>query len=105
LVQLNGGSPAAGVVGAVVVGRAPSRPSLPAAVVVALGVRAVVVGVGVVGAVVGVVVSRSAAVLGVVGVVVGAVDGGAAGVGAPAGDGAARDRVPIAKPATSVTQA
>jgi hypothetical protein len=92
LVQLNGGSAAAGVVGAVV------------GMVVAVGVRAVVSGVGVVGAVVGVVVVFGATVLGVLGVVVVAVDGDAGGIGAPAGVGAARDRVPIAKPATSVTQ-
>jgi hypothetical protein len=92
LVQLNGGSAGASVVGAVV------------GVVVALSVGAIVVSVGAVGAVVGVVVARDAAVLGVVGVAVVAVDGGAAGVGAPARDGAARDTVPIAKPATSVIQ-
>jgi hypothetical protein len=94
-VQLNagpGGSTAAGVVGAVV------------GVVVALGIRVVVVGVGVVGAVVGVVVACGAAVLGVCGVVGVAVDGNTAGVGAAAGNGAAKDRMPIAKPATSVTQ-
>jgi hypothetical protein len=92
LVQLNGGSAGASVVGAVV------------GVAVALSVGAIVVSVGVVGAVVDGVVACGAAVLGVVSVVVEAVDWGAAGVGAPAGDGAARDRVPIAKPATSVTQ-
>jgi hypothetical protein len=70
----------------------------------ALRVEAVAVGGGVVRAVVGAVVARSAAVLGVVGVVLVAVDGEAAGVGAAAGSGAANDRMPIAKPATSVTQ-
>ena len=70
----------------------------------ALGVDAVATSVGVAGAVVGVLAARGAAVPGVVGVVVVAVDGGAVGVGAPAGDGAARDRVPIAKPVTSATQ-
>jgi hypothetical protein len=71
---------------------------------VALGVRAVVVGAGIVGAVVGVVVPSRVAVPGVAGVVVVAADGVAAGVGAPEGDGAAKDRVPIAKTARSVTQ-
>ena len=80
-----GGSAGAAVFGAVV------------GVVVALGVGAVVVGVAL-----GVVVA--CAVLGVV-VVVGVVDGDAAGVGAAAGDGAANENVPIAKPATRVTQA
>ena len=92
LVQLNGGSAGAGVVAAVV------------GVVNALAVGAVAVGVGVLGAVLGIAAACGAAVLGVVGVVVVAVDGDARGVGAPAGVGAARDRVPIAKPATSVTQ-
>jgi hypothetical protein len=73
-------------------------------VVVALGVGAVVVCVGVVGAVVSVVVAAGVAVLGVVGVVVVAVDWDAAGVGAAAGNGAAKDRMPIATTATSVTQ-
>jgi hypothetical protein len=44
------------------------------------------------------------AAAGVVGVVVVAVDGDAAGVGAAAGNGVQKVRVPIAKPATSVTQ-
>jgi hypothetical protein len=92
-VQLNGvGSAGASVVGAVV------------CVVVALGLGAVVVAVRVVGALVGVVVKCGAAMLGVVGVVVVTVDGDAAGVGAAAGNGSAKDRVPVAKPATSVTQ-
>jgi hypothetical protein len=94
-VQLNagpGGSAGANVVGAVV------------RVLVALGVGAAVVGVGVVGALGGVVVVRGAAVLGVVGLVVAAVDWAATRVGAAAGNGAATDRVLIAKPAKSVTQ-
>ena len=88
-------------------GRGPTVPfaaRMPPASTAMLGSAAVVVSVGVDGAVVGVVVACGAAVLGVVGVVVVAVDGDAAGVGAAAGNGAAKDRVPIAKPVASVTQ-
>jgi hypothetical protein len=89
---VNGGSAAAGVVGAVV------------GVVIALDVRALVVSGGVVGAVVGVVVAFGAAALGAVGVVVMAADRVAAGVGAPAGDGAPRDKAPMARQARSANQ-
>jgi hypothetical protein len=94
-VQLNagpGGSAGADAVGAVV--RVP----------VALGVGAAVVGIGVVEVPGGVVVACGAAVVGVVGLVVAAVDLAATLVGAAAGNGAATDRVLIAKPAKSVIQ-
>jgi len=92
-----GGSAGAAVFGAVVGVVVALGVGAVVGVVVALGVGAVVVGVAL-----GVVVA--CAVLGVV-VVVGVVDGDAAGVGAAAGDGAANENVPIAKPATRVTQA